>query len=597
MLIIIKENPEITYVPELKKADPNCQEFTVQEKTDKELLAMKPDVILLVHRDAANQARELRNSGHKPYFRILVLLQKEYAGEAIEARIAGADSVLIDPIQPSDLRHAVRNESAAARRWRDGEKTVAAKTVIGKQYELTKFLGISLRASVFLATDLNSRKTVTVKVIRKMVAKQTECMEEYLSVARKIAQARAFDMPDLLEIGTWDSAPFLVYDLGEAKNMYQMLRERDLPELELLRIALAATRALYTLKQHKIFHLNVKPENILFYNGRYYLADFGILPELSSPIDNTGFPYWSDPTFSSPEFFSPEATLTARTDVYSLGLVLFTLAVKNNPYFGYPYKIAYQRHQRPTRMISFPDKTAFSSSFITTVYSMVMLRQDARPFLRDLEIVFSLSLKLRSGPATAKPVETIDSLLERTRQQREAERKTSLITPGETGILETHADDDQIQQVRSAAKKIPDKLSTRILEYTLENWKKILWIGAGVPVLFLLAFYLGKMERKPIYFNQGKLTVFTCYAGHTHTGRTLDFRTVRCKQCGDRTSESYTCRSCRKVFGLSLWPLRDMNEQECAAFEEKQSKCPYCKSKNILPTPIRNLPANRKKTK
>lgn len=558
--------------------------FTPGEKTEAQILSLKPNVVVVSHPDAVAQCKAFREAGGREReFRILALLPEEKAHESILARVEGADSCLVLPANGNVLRHAIKNELVAARRTVEAYALINTKTVIGKRYELKKLLGIGLRASVFLAYDRVLGRSVTFKLLRKMILNYPEVIGEYLSEANKMLQLESPFLAKLTEIGDWAGTPFLVYDVPEAKNLYEILRDKEITEDRIQRIGLAVVRALIEMKHAGILHFNIKPENILCIGGICFLIDFGLVSLVEAPLNNSCFPYWGDSAYASPEFFSPVVTLTSRSDIYSLGVLMHTLATRANPYMGCHYLIAEKRHFMPELMALPSDK--FTQNFIITVEAMTTIRPSARPRLRDLEVIFSQGIAL----AAAKVPQSQDRMLNSDQRFKEGEDEHD--TEETREMLKT-TDTSSIVRSRSIRNYPPPVREPEIkdlpslFKYLLKRPKRTLSVLLLGTALTLGGFYLGKRELKPIYFHQGPLTMFTCYNGHSHPLRTLDFRTVRCPRCKDRTSASYTCRKCKKVFGLSLWPLRDMTEEECVDFEKKLVVCPFCKSPDIYPTPL-----------
>lgn len=560
--------------------------FSPEEKTDAQILALKPNVVVIAHKNVVAHCKAFREAGGPDReFRMLAVLTEENANDAVMTRIEGADSCLVASVNDNVLRHAIKNEMAAARRTTEALSMIYAKTVIEKRYELKKLLGIGLRASVFLAYDRVLGRSVTLKMLRKMILNYPEVIGEYLSEANKLLQLESPFLAKLIEVGEWNGAPFLVYDVPEAKNLYTMLREKELNEDRIQRIALSIVRALIEMKHARILHFNIKPENILCIGGICFLIDFGLVSLVEAPLNNTCFPYWSDSAFSSPEFFSPAVTLTARSDIYSLGILLYTLAVRKNPFMGYHYLIAEKRHFIEDISV-LPHDNRFTQNFVITVEAMTLLRPNARPRLRDLEVIFSQSIAL----AGAKISQMQEKMLNADRRFKEGEEEQE--SAGDKHEFLQKTDTASIARSRSirnfppppAEPKVKDLSS--LFKYLCKHPKIPLTVIPLISLLFYGGFYLGKREVKPIYFKQGSLMMFMCYNGHTHPGRTLDFRTYKCEKCKDRTSPSYTCRKCKRVYGLSLWPLRDMTDEECVEFEKKLSKCPFCKSTDIAQTPL-----------
>src|SRR4029077_18507809 len=130
----------------------------------------------------------------------------------------------------------------------------------------------------------------------------------------------------------WFTMPFV-----EGESLRDRLRrERQLAVEDAVRIAREAAPALQYAHEHGVVHRDIKPENLLLtQDGNTLVADFGIARALGGDehLTQTGMSIGT-PAYMSPEQASGEKTIDARTDVYSLGAVLFEMLAGEPPYTG-----------------------------------------------------------------------------------------------------------------------------------------------------------------------------------------------------------------------------------------------------------------------
>ncbi|MBA3317316.1 MAG: protein kinase, partial [Gemmatimonadales bacterium] len=131
----------------------------------------------------------------------------------------------------------------------------------------------------------------------------------------------------------WFTMPFV-----EGESLRDRLnRKTQLPVEDALRISIDAARALEYAHEHGVIHRDIKPENLLLtQDGSTLVADFGIARALSGGGDQltqTGMSVGT-PTYMSPEQAAGDRTLDARTDVYSLGTVLYEMLAGEPPFTG-----------------------------------------------------------------------------------------------------------------------------------------------------------------------------------------------------------------------------------------------------------------------
>ena len=114
-------------------------------------------------------------------------------------------------------------------------------------------------------------------------------------------------------------------------------REKQLPVAETVRIARDMAAALDYAHRHGVVHRDIKPENVLLHDGSALVADFGIALAISSAgatrMTETGMSLGT-PHYMSPEQAMGEREITARSDVYALGVVVYEMLVGEPPFTG-----------------------------------------------------------------------------------------------------------------------------------------------------------------------------------------------------------------------------------------------------------------------
>jgi serine/threonine-protein kinase len=203
------------------------------------------------------------------------------------------------------------------------------------RYALDRELGQGGMAVVYLARDLRHDRLVALKVLRPEISAEIGA-ERFL---REIKMAAGLNHPHILPVhdsGEADGLLFYVMPLMEGRSLRDRLdRERQLPLDEALRIAREVASALDYAHRHQVVHRDVKPENILLHEGSALVADFGIGKALSAgaSLTQTGMAIGT-PAYMSPEQATGETTLDGRSDLYSLGCVLYEMLAGEPPFTG-----------------------------------------------------------------------------------------------------------------------------------------------------------------------------------------------------------------------------------------------------------------------
>jgi TolB-like protein/tRNA A-37 threonylcarbamoyl transferase component Bud32 len=221
------------------------------------------------------------------------------------------------------------------------------RTAISSRYEIVRELGHGAMATVYLARDLRHNREVAVKVIRDDVsfALGAERFRREIEVVTKLSHPHILPIYDS---GDADGELFYVMPYVEGESLRAKLnRERQLSIDEAIRITCEVASALDHSHRHGIVHRDVKPENILLEDGQALLADFGIARAASAlgaeKLTSTGVSLGT-PTYMSPEQGMADPSVDARSDIYSLGCVLYEMLAGQPPFTARTTQALIARH-------------------------------------------------------------------------------------------------------------------------------------------------------------------------------------------------------------------------------------------------------------
>lgn len=211
---------------------------------------------------------------------------------------------------------------------------IGLATALAARYELRRLLGRGGMASVYLAFDKKHHREVALKVLLSGLA-QFLGAERFL---QEIGIAAHLTHPHILALydsGEGDGQLYYVMPYVDGGSLRQTLQqERRLTLDRALAVATPVADALAYAHRMGILHRDIKPENILFSQGHPVVADFGIAKAVTSAggvnLTRTGFPIGT-PGYMSPEQAAGLTDLDARTDVYSLAVVIYEMLVGELP--------------------------------------------------------------------------------------------------------------------------------------------------------------------------------------------------------------------------------------------------------------------------
>ncbi|MGH7652261.1 MAG: protein kinase domain-containing protein [Gemmatimonadaceae bacterium] len=211
-------------------------------------------------------------------------------------------------------------------------------------YTVERELGTGGMATVYLAHDKKHDRKVAIKILHAELAAVLGA-ERFLQEIKLTANLQHPHILGLIDSGIIgdDSGelrgrPYYVMPFVEGESLRQRLdKEQQLPVSDAVRIATEVASALDYAHRHGVIHRDIKPENILLHDGSAIVADFGIALAVTQAggarMTQTGLSLGT-PSYMSPEQAMGERTITARSDIYSLGAVTYEMLAGEPPFTG-----------------------------------------------------------------------------------------------------------------------------------------------------------------------------------------------------------------------------------------------------------------------
>jgi hypothetical protein len=208
---------------------------------------------------------------------------------------------------------------------------------LSDRYRIEKELGAGGMATVYLAEDLRHARRVAVKVVRSDLSAMLGA-DRFLNEIRVTANLQHPHILPLFDSGEADGLLFYVMPYVEGESLGERIaREKQLPVEEAVRITREVASALDYAHRHGVIHRDVKPANVLLQDGTVLVADFGIALAVSNAggarLTETGLSLGT-PFYMSPEQATGDRQLDARSDVYSLGAMLYEMLTGDPPHTG-----------------------------------------------------------------------------------------------------------------------------------------------------------------------------------------------------------------------------------------------------------------------
>ncbi|MEP7204022.1 MAG: Stk1 family PASTA domain-containing Ser/Thr kinase [Ilumatobacteraceae bacterium] len=227
------------------------------------------------------------------------------------------------------------------------------RTVLNDRYEIQQRIGRGGMADVFLARDLLLDRLVAIKVLFPEFATDPNFVERFRREAQSAANLTHPNIVAVYDWGKYANTYFMAMEYVQGRTLADILRANGhVNSVQAAEIANEVAAALGNAHASGVVHRDIKPANILIgANGQVKVADFGIARAMNAPSENNLTQVGS--VMGTATYFSPEQAQGAqpdpRSDLYSLGIVLYEMVAGKPPFAGEnPVSIAYKQvHDLP----------------------------------------------------------------------------------------------------------------------------------------------------------------------------------------------------------------------------------------------------------
>ena len=230
-----------------------------------------------------------------------------------------------------------------------GVTCVRMEELIGGRYELEEHVGSGGMSRVYRAHDRLLERTVALKILHEHYSQDEEYVERFRREARAVAQLAHPNVVTVIDRGEHEGRQFIVFEYVDGENLKQLVaREGPLPAKQVIELGVQVASALASAHDRGVVHRDVKPQNvILSEDGMPKVTDFGIAR--SADIESVTL---TGTVMGTSEYLPPEQArgepVDVRSDVYSLGAILYELCTGRVPFPGEnPVSVAMRHLHEP----------------------------------------------------------------------------------------------------------------------------------------------------------------------------------------------------------------------------------------------------------
>jgi eukaryotic-like serine/threonine-protein kinase len=307
-----------------------------------------------------------------------------------------------------------------------------SSTVLSGRYRLESKLGSGGMSTVYLALDEVLDRPVAVKLLHREISEEADQLERFRREARAAARLSHPNLVGVIDAGEDDGRPYIVFEYIEGRTLKRHIQDEGrLPIDEAVAYAIEIGRGLTAAHARKLVHRDVKPQNVLIDpDGRAKVTDFGIARSLEQKgMTVTGR------VLGTTDYVSPEQAMgedvDERSDVYSLGIVLYEMLTGDVPFSAETQVGVAMKHVNepmPDVQARRPEVSAAVASVIdrSTTKDPRDRYSTVAEMVRDLEQTLEVEAARRGG-TSGEATSVLDSVPDK---QRRLGRRRRISGPG-----------------------------------------------------------------------------------------------------------------------------------------------------------------------
>jgi len=261
--------------------------------------------------------------------------------------------------------------------------------VLDGRYALEMLVGSGGMADVYRAKDQLLERTVAVKILHQQYENDTEFIARFQREAKAAARITHPNIVNVFDVGVAEGRHYIVMEYVPGRTLKERIKEEGpVPAAQALEIARQIAGALAQAHANNLVHCDIKPHNILVMpDGNVKVADFGIARAVTESTMT-----YNDNIMGSVHYFSPEQArgtiITPKSDVYSLGVVLYEMLTGRIPFDGNTAVSIARKHLEeealPVRSVV-PNIPPVVEALVTRMMAKEpALRPDSRLLVQDI---------------------------------------------------------------------------------------------------------------------------------------------------------------------------------------------------------------------
>jgi serine/threonine protein kinase len=250
-----------------------------------------------------------------------------------------------------------------------------AGTILADRYRIERLISRGGMGAVFEATQLGLDRAVAIKMLLPTLSRDDKVQERFRREARSVASLHHPNIIQVYDYGISDYGPYIVMEYLRGQGLRQILRRGPLAIERAVELIEQVCSAVSAAHNAGIIHRDLKPDNIIIeehHNGECTakVLDFGVAKIREAQTEESDINLTGANIIGSPAYMSPEQSmgleLDARSDIYSLGIVLYEMFTGATPFgkASSPAMLVHQINSHPPSMSEFRGEITPALEFV-----------------------------------------------------------------------------------------------------------------------------------------------------------------------------------------------------------------------------------------
>lgn len=537
--------------------------------------------------------RKIRQESEGITVPLIIVSAKDDEDLIMEALDAGASDYLLKPFAHNHFIAKVKSYINFYALHQKDSVLVKNKSKFAGRYLIQKLIGCGSHSSIFLAEDLKGEYGhVAIKLLMES-ASEEHFASAFIDIANKFKKLDSENIIRIFDSGQYAGRLFLVMEYAGDGDLASILKRKTLSDYDTAELLGDIAKGIKILKEHKIVHFDIKPENIMLNGHTFQLADFGIIPpQKKRTVSLSSNDIWTTLSYVAPEYLDPDfknVDSDESCDIYSLGVTAYEAFTGMNPFEANKAVVSISKQ---INLIPHPltDFALVNSRLSNLVDQMLCKNPEDRPSSEEV---------IAAVDAILEAIKDMPPVFGKHRQEihereiaADSESQTTEIPPEHTVHRHVPSGKTKIDPFAGSRNELLGRENAKKQKIDLTSGMQkagsFLLLIAIIACVMVAGYGIFTYATKTSYKEtRGAMRVTICSGcKHKEQRNVVDIAKLKCSKC-KKAKLHYVmfCNNCGYEFPFKREQVskKKMSKEEMLNHLSNLNRCPRCNSSNTQP--------------